>query len=61
VLRERLGDFASKVPAEEAPGGELPPLVIHNERAKRELGFSPRPAVDTIVETAESLRELGLA
>jgi len=61
VLRERLGDFASKAPTEEAPGDELPSLVIHNERAKRELGFSPRPAVDTIVETAQSLRELGLA
>jgi hypothetical protein len=36
------------------------PLVIHNERAKRELGFRPRPAETTIVETAESLRDLGL-
>jgi nucleoside-diphosphate-sugar epimerase len=60
VMRERLGDFAAKVPTEEAPGDELPPLVIHNGRAKRELGFSPRPAVDTIIDTAESLRDLGL-
>jgi hypothetical protein len=34
--------------------------VIHNDRAKRELGFRPRPATETIVETAESLRDLGL-
>ena len=61
VLRERLGEFASKVPTQEAPGDELPPLVIHNERAKRELGFTPRPAAETIVDTAESLRALGLA
>jgi nucleoside-diphosphate-sugar epimerase len=61
VLRARLGDFAAKVPSVEAPGDDLPPLVIHNERAKRELGFAPRPAADTIVETAESLRALGLA
>jgi nucleoside-diphosphate-sugar epimerase len=60
VLREQLGEFAAKAPTQEAPGDELPPLVIHNERAKRELGFTPRPIVDTIVETAESLRDLGL-
>ncbi|MCU1482714.1 MAG: epimerase [Subtercola sp.] len=60
VLRLRLGAFASRVPTEEAPGDEPAPLVIHNDRAKRELGFRPRAAVDTIVETAESLRDLGL-
>ncbi|MEF2976102.1 NAD-dependent epimerase/dehydratase family protein [Subtercola sp. YIM 133946] len=61
VLRDRLGAVAERVPTEELPGEEPAPLVIHNERAKAELGFRPRPAVDTIVETAESLRELGLA
>jgi hypothetical protein len=35
-------------------------LVIHNDRAKQELGWRPRPAGTTIVETAESLRDLGL-
>ncbi len=30
------------------------------ERAKQELGWRPRPAEATIVETAESLRDLGL-
>ena len=60
ILRDRLGPLAERVPTEEAPGAELPDLVIHNERAKRVLGWRPRPAETTIVETAESLRGLGL-
>lgn len=60
VLRGRLGALARRVPTEQAPGEELPPLVIHNDRARDELGFRPRPAETTIVETAESLRDLGL-
>ncbi len=60
VLRARLGGLAARVPTEEAPGEEPAPLVIHNEKAKRELGLRPRPAADTIVETAESLHDLGL-
>jgi nucleoside-diphosphate-sugar epimerase len=60
VLREKLGALAELVPTEEAPGEEPAPLVIHNDRAKAELGFAPRPAETTIVETAESLRDLGL-
>lgn len=60
VLRDRLGDLAARVPREELPGDEPEPLAIHNERAKHELGFRPRPAVETIVDTAESLRGLGL-
>ncbi len=60
ILRDRLGPLAERVPAVEAPGSEPPDLVIHNERAKRVLGWQPRAAVTTIVETAESLRDLGL-
>lgn len=60
VLRDRLGPLAAKVPTEEVPGEEPAPLTIRNDRAKQELGFRPRPAVETIVETAESLRDLGL-
>ncbi len=60
ILRGRLGPLAERVPTEEAPGAELPDLVIHNERAKRVLGWRPRQAETTIVETAESLRNLGL-
>jgi nucleoside-diphosphate-sugar epimerase len=60
ILRERLGPLAERAPTEEAPGPEPPRLIIHNERAKQELGWRPRPAETTIVETAESLRDLGL-
>ncbi len=60
LLRERLGQRAERVPTEEAPGPEPPRLIIHNDRAKRELGWRPRPAEATIVDTAEGLRDLGL-
>jgi dihydroflavonol-4-reductase len=60
ILRDRLGPLGARVPTQEAPGDELPPLVIHNDRARAELGWRPRPAEVTIVETAESLRHLGL-
>lgn len=60
ILRDRLGPLAKRVPAEEAPGPEPARLIIHNDRAKAELGWRPRPAETTIVETAESLRDLGL-
>ena len=60
LLRERFGPLAERVPAEEAPGPEPPRLIIHNDRAKQELGWRPRPAETTIVDTADSLRDLGL-
>jgi nucleoside-diphosphate-sugar epimerase len=60
ILRERLGPLAERVPTEEADGPEPPKLIIHNDRAREELGWCPRPAETTIVETAESLRDLGL-
>jgi nucleoside-diphosphate-sugar epimerase len=60
ILRERLGPLAERVPTQEAEGPEPPKLIIHNDRAKRELGWRPRPAETSIVETAESLRDLGL-
>jgi nucleoside-diphosphate-sugar epimerase len=60
ILRERLGPLAARVPTQEAPGSEPPELIIHNDRAKQELGWRPRPTDTTIVETAESLRDLGL-
>ncbi len=60
ILRDRLGPLAERVPTKEAPGDALPELVIHNDRARNELGWRPRPAETTIVETAESLRDLGL-
>jgi hypothetical protein len=60
ILRERLGPLARRVPTEEAPGPEPRRLIIHNDRAKQELGWRPHLAETTIVETAESLRDLGL-
>jgi dihydroflavonol-4-reductase len=60
ILRERLGPLAERVATEEAPGPEPPRLIIHNDRAKQELGWRPRPAETTIVETAENLRDRGL-
>ena len=58
VLRERFGSVLA--PTEEVPGDEPPPLVIHNERAKRELGLTYRTAEETLVETVESMREMGM-
>lgn len=60
TLRARLGVLAERVPTEEAPGARLPNLTIHNDRARNELGWRPRPAETTIVESAENLRDLGL-
>jgi dihydroflavonol-4-reductase len=60
TLRRRLGPLAERVPTEEAPGAELPRPIIRNDRARDELGWRPRPVETTIVETAESLRDLGL-
>jgi nucleoside-diphosphate-sugar epimerase len=60
TLRDELGSLAARVPSEEEPGEERPQLVIHNERARKELDWRPRPARTTIVETALSLRDLGL-
>src|SRR5271170_1804279 len=60
ILRDRLGPAGDRVTTDETPGEDPPPLTIHNDRAKQELGWRPRPAETTIVETADSLRELGL-
>lgn len=60
ILRDRLGALAALAPTAEADGPETPRPVIHNDRAREELGWRPRPAETTIVESAESLRDLGL-
>jgi len=60
VLRHRLGPLAARVPTQEAPGEDRPRPVIHNDRAREELGWRPRAVETTIVESAESLRDLGL-
>ncbi|GIH49508.1 dihydroflavonol-4-reductase [Microbispora rosea] len=60
ILRRRLGPFAARVPTQEAPGIDPPRPIIHNDRARDELAWRPRPAETAIVQTAESLRDLGL-
>ena len=60
ILRDHLGPVGERVTTDEAPGEEPSPLTIHNDRAKEELGWQPRPARVSIVETADSLRDLGL-
>jgi nucleoside-diphosphate-sugar epimerase len=60
ILRDHLGPAGEHVITDEAPGEDPSPLTIHNDRAKQELGWRPRPAEITIVETAESLSDLGL-
>jgi dihydroflavonol-4-reductase len=78
VLRDRLGDQASKVPTRTVPNplvrvmalfdGGIRSIVgtlgkrtdLSSERARSELGWSPRPIEDTIVETAESLIDHGV-
>jgi len=60
ILRQRLGSVAERVPSEEEPGVQPPELIIHNDRARQELEWKPRPVETTIVETAECLHDLGL-
>jgi dihydroflavonol-4-reductase len=60
ILRDDLGPAGGRVTIVEAPGEDPLPLTIHNDRAKQELGWRPRSAETTIVETADNLRDLGL-
>jgi dihydroflavonol-4-reductase len=60
ILRDHLGPAGGHVTTDESPGQDPPPLTIHNDRARQELDWRPRPAETTIVETADSLRDLGL-
>jgi nucleoside-diphosphate-sugar epimerase len=60
ILRDHLGPAGDRVTTDEVPGQDPSPLTIHNDRAKQELGWQPRPAEITITETADSLRQLGL-
>jgi dihydroflavonol-4-reductase len=77
VLRERLGDGASKVPTRTVPnllvrgmalfdpalrsvvGGLGKRTELSSEKARRTLGWEPRPIEDSIAETGASLIRLG--
>ncbi|MGV9376111.1 NAD-dependent epimerase/dehydratase family protein [Nonomuraea sp. NPDC003707] len=60
ILRRRLGPAGARVPTQEVPGEDPPRPIIHNDRARSELGWRPRPAETTIAQTAQSLRDLDL-
>lgn len=60
MLRDHLGDVAAHVPTEEEPGDDRPAPVIHNDRARNQLGWRPRASTDTIVDSGRSLIDLGL-
>jgi dihydroflavonol-4-reductase len=60
AILAHVGASGAAVDLREVPGEDPTPLTIHNDRAKRELGWQPRSAHTTIVETVDSLRELGL-
>ncbi|MFF4615197.1 NAD-dependent epimerase/dehydratase family protein [Nonomuraea jabiensis] len=60
ILRRLLGPAGARVPTQEVPGEDPPRPIIHNDRARNELGWRPRPVETTIVQMAQSLRDLGL-
>jgi nucleoside-diphosphate-sugar epimerase len=60
AIRDHLGAAGANVTLREAPGEDPAPLTIHNDRAKQELAWQPRPAHATITDTIDNLRELGL-
>lgn len=65
MLRESLGEIGALVPRVEAVAssdGSDPVQVpaISNARAKRVLGWRPRPVRETVLDTATSLEALGL-
>ncbi len=59
AIRDHLGDAGDNVTLEEVAGEEPAPLSIHNDRAKRELHWSPRPVLTTIADTMDNLRDGG--
>lgn len=60
TLRRTLGPLGDRVPTQEETGQDRPRPVIHNDRARTQLGWRPRAVETTIVQTAQSLVDLGL-
>ncbi|MCO8271251.1 NAD-dependent epimerase/dehydratase family protein [Actinoplanes sp. TRM 88003] len=67
ILREHLGDLAGKVPTREL--AEAPPALradwgyarqVSSEKARRVLGWEPRPGAEAVVAAGRSLIEQGL-
>jgi nucleoside-diphosphate-sugar epimerase len=59
-IRDHLGPAGANVSLHEASGESPAPLTIHNDRARRELGWQPRAIHTTIADTVDSLHQLGL-
>ncbi|WP_382306011.1 SDR family oxidoreductase [Herbiconiux sp. UC225_62] len=55
LLRERLGAAAAGVPTHSMPGDPGRPKLTSNQKARRVLGWEPRPAADAIVAAAGSM------
>ncbi|KAL9096647.1 MAG: hypothetical protein Q9165_001134 [Trypethelium subeluteriae] len=63
VLRKHFPEFASQLPADSTPGGDFPSegvYKIDNSRAKDLLGVQFRSLEDSIVDTAKSLKAVGV-
>lgn len=60
VLREHLGDGAAQAPTEEVDGPTVPVNEFDVARARDLLGWTPRPAEQTIRDSADSLVRWGL-
>ena len=63
VLRKHFPEYASQLPTESTPGGDFPAegiFKIDNSRAKELLGVEFRSFEDSIVDTAKSLKAVGV-
>lgn len=60
TLRQRLGEAAAKAPTREVDGDPVPVNEFDVSNARGVLGWNPRPATETIVDTVSSLERFGL-
>ncbi|KAF2236789.1 NAD(P)-binding protein [Viridothelium virens] len=63
ILRKHFPEFASQLPADSTPGGDFPSegvYKIDNSRAKDLLGVQFRTLEESIVDTAKSLKAVGV-
>ena len=60
TLRDLLGEGAAKAPTREVDGDPVPVNEFDVSGARAVLGWSPRPATETIADTVSSLERFGL-
>ena len=63
ILRNHFPEYASQLPTESTPGGDFPTEGIYkidNNRAKKLLGGQFRSLEDSVVDTAKSLKAVGV-